>query len=325
MDKTLREFLKALYIWYKKNPMGFVNIESYVKGLKDNSVKSILEFGRMIKEKGFNIGRSFYEEDPKSINAAKKLIKSKKIILPKDIVVAKTETSPAKTVAIDKIPDNYVGFDIGEQTIEHFKKELKKAKTIVWNGPLGKTEISRFTKSTKEIAKIVGSVQHDSSDAVNAIEQGQREVENGVAVAQKAGEALQKIGQSAQNSSRVAAEIAVLVREQTTASTRVAESIQDVTNMINEITRATQEQEKNSSQLFIVVEKMQTLAAQVMRATQEQQQSTLHVTDFMEDVISLVNENTPIVKQLAQSANELAAQSDLLKKQVERFVLPERD
>lgn len=184
---------------------------------------------------------------------------------------------------------------------------------------------TRVGTSTKEIAKIVESVQRDSSDAVNALEQGQQEVEHGVAVAHKAGEALQKIGQSAKNSSNVAAEIAVLVREQTTASTGVAESIRDVTNMINEITRATQEQEKNSSQLFIVVEKMQTLAAQVMRATQEQQQSTLHVTDFMEDVISLVNENTPIVKQLAQSANELAAQSDLLKKQVERFVLPEHE
>lgn len=184
---------------------------------------------------------------------------------------------------------------------------------------------TRVGTSTKEIAKIVKSVQRDSSDAVNALEQGQREVESGVAVAHRAGEALQKIGHSAENSSRVAAEIAVLVREQTTSSTRIAESIQDVTNMINEITRATQEQEKNSSQLFTVIENMQTLAIQVMRATQEQQQSTLHVTEFMEDVISLVSENMPTVKQLAQSANELADQSDVLKKQVERFILPERD
>ncbi len=181
---------------------------------------------------------------------------------------------------------------------------------------------TRVGTSTKEIAKIVESVQHDSSDAVNALERGQSEVENGVADAYKAGEALQKIGQSAENSSDVAAEIAVLVREQTTASTRVAESIKDVTSMVNEITQATHEQEKNSSQLFGVVENMQILAAQVVRATQEQQQSTLHVTEFMEEVISLVNQNMPTVKQLAQSANELASQSDALKQQVEQFILP---
>jgi methyl-accepting chemotaxis protein len=182
---------------------------------------------------------------------------------------------------------------------------------------------NRVGTSTKEIAKIIKSVQHDSSNAVQALEQGQREVENGVADAYQAGEALKKIGQSAENSSGVAAEIAVLVREQTSASTQVAESLRDVTNMISEITRATQEQDKNSSQLFQVVENMQVLAAQVLRATQEQQRSTLHVTEFMEEVISLVGENTPTVTELAQLANELASQADVLEKQVERFILPE--
>jgi methyl-accepting chemotaxis protein len=182
---------------------------------------------------------------------------------------------------------------------------------------------NRVGTSTKEIAKIIKSVQHDSSNAVQALEQGQREVENGVADAYQAGEALKKIGQSAENSSGVAAEIAVLVREQTSASTQVAESLRDVTNMISEITMATQEQDRNSSQLFQVVENMQMLAAQVLRATQEQQRSTLHVTEFMEEVISLVGENTPTVTELAQSANDLASQADVLEKQVERFILPE--
>jgi len=181
---------------------------------------------------------------------------------------------------------------------------------------------TRVGTSTKEIAEIIKSVQRDSSDAVSAIGQGQREVESGVMVAREAGEALKKIGQSAENSSGVAAEIAVLVRQQTTTNSQVVESIQDVTNMVNEITRATQEQEKNSSQLFSMVENMQALAAQVMRATQEQQQSTLRVTEFMEEVIISVNENVPTVKELARSANELATQADVLKQQVERFILP---
>ncbi len=181
---------------------------------------------------------------------------------------------------------------------------------------------TRVGTSTKEIATIIKAVQSDSSDAVNTIEKGLQEVEHGVAVAHQAGEALNKIGQSARNSSEVATEMAVSVRQQTEAHTHITESIQDVTSMINEITRATQEQEKNSSQLFTVVENMQMLATQVLRAIQEQQQSTQQVTNFMGNVTNLVEKNTQTVQQLAQSASELATQANVLKQKVERFVIP---
>jgi methyl-accepting chemotaxis protein len=181
---------------------------------------------------------------------------------------------------------------------------------------------NRVAASTKEIAGIVASVQKESAEAVEALSHGQREVEGGVLVAREAGDALQKIARSAQNSSEVAAEIAVLVRQQTTASNKVAASIHDVADMIKEIRGATQEQEHNSTQLFQVVETMQEMASQVARAMGEQQQSTVHVTDFMEDVITLVDENMSTVKQLGQSAHELAAQADVLKSQVQRFILP---
>lgn len=180
----------------------------------------------------------------------------------------------------------------------------------------------RVGTSTNEIGSIIQRVQRDSADAASAIAREQQEVESGVVVAQQAGEALEKIRQSAQNSSKVAAENAVLIRQQTTASTRIADSISDVANMSSEITRATQEQEKNSSQLFNVVEKMQSLSLQVFRATQEQQQSTQHVTEFMEEVTGLVEQSMPTVKQLAQTADELTAQADNLKQHVERFMLP---
>ena len=69
---------------------------------------------------------------------------------------------------------------------------------------------------------------------------------------------------------------------------------------------------------------MQALASLVLRAMQEQQQNTQHVTNFMEEVISLVEENTPTVQQLALSSNALSSQAEILKNQIERFVLPER-
>ena len=183
----------------------------------------------------------------------------------------------------------------------------------------------RVGTSTNEIASIITRVQRDSVDAVNAIVQEQQEVHSGVVVAHQAGEALEKIRRSAQNSSKVAAEIAILIRQQTTANTRIADSMTDVANMSSEITRATHEQEKNSSQLFEVVENMQALSMQVFRATQEQQQSTQHVTEFMEEVIELVEQSMPTVKQLAQTADEFTAQAENLKQQVKRFMLPQEN
>ncbi|GAK59557.1 methyl-accepting protein RppA [Candidatus Vecturithrix granuli] len=178
---------------------------------------------------------------------------------------------------------------------------------------------TRVGASTKEIAAIIKAVQNDSFDAVNAIEHGRKEVEHGVTVTHQAGEALKKIGDSAENSSQVAAEMARSLHQQTQAHAHITGSIQDVTNMINEITQATQEQEKNSSQLLTMVEDMQNLAIHVLRAIQEQQLSTRQVTEFMTNVTSLVEKNTPTVQQLAQSANNLTIQADTLKHNVERF------
>lgn len=184
---------------------------------------------------------------------------------------------------------------------------------------------TRVGTSTKEISKIITGVQRDSADAAKAIQLGQQEVESGVTSAQQAAKALDEIAESAQNSSQVAAEIAVLVRQQTTASTAVADSVKDVANMSTEITQATQEQEKNSAQLLVTVENMQDLALQVLRAMQEQQQNTQHVTEFMEDVLTLVGQNIPTVKQLAETANTLTVQAHNLNHQVERFILLDKN
>jgi len=184
---------------------------------------------------------------------------------------------------------------------------------------------ARVSTSTQEIAGIVGAVQDDSSDAVSVIKEGQRKVENGVIVAHQAGDALEKIEQSAMNSSEMAAEIATSIHQQTTAHTDIARSIQNVARMINEITHATQQQEQNSSDLFSVVENMQHLGVQVLEATHDQQRSTNYVAESMELVLSLVSENSQTVQQLTESANKLALNADALRQQVKQFVLPSTD
>lgn len=113
------------------------------------------------KAMGLNIGKSILEDDKielakEVLNKAKSL--NKEFLLPLDVVIAdKFENSAnKKTIAFDKMTDDlndWMGMDIGEKTIELFKKEISNSNTIVWNGPMGVFEMDNFAKGTFDIAK----------------------------------------------------------------------------------------------------------------------------------------------------------------------------
>ena len=115
------------------------------------------------KAQGYNVGNSMCEED--KLDLARELMqkakdKGVKLMLPVDTRVGK-EFKPdteSKTVAWTEIPDDWEGFDIGEKTIEMFSEELKSAKTVVWNGPLGLFEFDQFAKGTNAIAKVLAEL-----------------------------------------------------------------------------------------------------------------------------------------------------------------------
>ena len=67
-----------------------------------------------------------------------------------------TESGIAK---INEIPDGWQGFDIGDETIKLYEDELAKAKTVVWNGPLGAFELDQFAVGTNSIAKFLGNLE----------------------------------------------------------------------------------------------------------------------------------------------------------------------
>lgn len=126
-----------------------------------DKVDEILIGGGMVftlfKAMGYNIGKSLVEED--RIEDAKNIIKKAeekniKLVLPVDVVVTDSiESNTYKTVDIDQIPDDLMGVDIGEKTIENMGKEISKAMTIIWNGPLGVFEYVNFANGTKKIAE----------------------------------------------------------------------------------------------------------------------------------------------------------------------------
>ena len=115
------------------------------------------------KAQGYEVGNSICEVDKidlalKAMEKAKQ--KGVKLLLPVDTKIGK-EFKPdteSKTVDWTEIPEGWEGFDIGEKTIEMFKEELKKAKTVIWNGPVGLFEFDQFAIGTNEIAKALSEL-----------------------------------------------------------------------------------------------------------------------------------------------------------------------
>lgn len=108
-----------------------------------------------LKAKGYDIGISILDEE--NIDFCKNILKEypDKIVLPSDVLTASeyANDTPCIERKIEGIQNNEMGLDIGNETIEEFKRILKTAKTVVWNGPLGVYEFSKYKKGTDEILK----------------------------------------------------------------------------------------------------------------------------------------------------------------------------
>jgi phosphoglycerate kinase len=91
--------------------------------------------------------------------------KGSKILLPIDLVVAIKEVSEkavSKLVRVENIPKDGTGVDLGKRSLVKFEKEIKKAKTVFWNGPVGVFEIEKYAKGTNRIAKILADMQGEA-------------------------------------------------------------------------------------------------------------------------------------------------------------------
>lgn len=113
---------------------------------------------------GYEVGNSLLEEY--DLEIVKKMLKEaeekdNKILLPVDLVITKevSEKAESKVFEIDNIPKDGIGVDLGERSLVKFEKEIKKAKTVFWNGPVGVFEIEKYAKGTNRIAKILADMQ----------------------------------------------------------------------------------------------------------------------------------------------------------------------
>lgn len=124
-----------------------------------------------LKSQGLPIGKSLVEVD--KLDLARKLIAEAKqrnfrLLLPSDHVLGlefKADTK-TQTTSVNATPDGWMGLDIGPDTIAKFGAELARAKTIVWNGPMGVFEMPAFAKGTLEIARAVAAATSNGATSI---------------------------------------------------------------------------------------------------------------------------------------------------------------
>jgi phosphoglycerate kinase len=127
-----------------------------------NKVDALLIGGGMaytfLKAQGQPVGKSLLEED--KLDLARQILqdakaKGMKFLLPVDHVVAHKIDAAAVTRTVNEIPADQIALDIGPQTVELFSAEISRARTIVWNGPMGVFEVEPFSHGTRRIAHAV--------------------------------------------------------------------------------------------------------------------------------------------------------------------------
>lgn len=124
-----------------------------------------------LKAQGLTIGKSLVEND--KIDLAKKILgdakaRNFKFLLPSDHVTAPEfkADAPATTGDVAATPAEQMGLDIGPKTSKAYAAEIAKAKTIVWNGPMGVFEMPAFAKGTLEIAKAVAAATDSGATSI---------------------------------------------------------------------------------------------------------------------------------------------------------------
>jgi phosphoglycerate kinase len=163
MDKELEYLDKAT-----KNParpciaiLGGAKVSDKIEVIENliKIVDHILIGGAMaytfLKARGEAVGKSLVEED--KVALAKELIvrAGAKLMLPRDHVIAPEIKQGAEQHVVSTIPDGMMGLDIGPATIEDYAAVIAKAKTIIWNGPMGVFEVPPFDRGTVALAKAV--------------------------------------------------------------------------------------------------------------------------------------------------------------------------
>jgi methyl-accepting chemotaxis protein len=205
----------------------------------------------------------------------------------------------------------------------------------------------RTGASTKEIAELISRVQEESRNAVQVMNQGVRNTEEGVQLGREAEGTLRKINESAQKSTQMVKAIARATVEQARGSKQVTQAIHRISETVQMISKASNEQAKGGEQIMNSAERMKAITAHVQRSSQEQAHGGKQITRSIENINEMVthlnraqkeqtkgseqvlkavetikgvsDHQTRSVKGLEEAIDSLQRQSEVLRAEIRRF------
>jgi phosphoglycerate kinase len=161
--------------------IGGVKISTKIKVIKnflertDDLILGGALANTVIKAKGFTIGKSIVEEE--MVDQVKKLeLTDTKLHIPVDVIasVDAQGQAPSRIAPVGYTKEKEMILDIGPDTCQLFKRVISRAKTVIWNGPMGLFEVDKFASGTKEIARAVAQTKSFSvvggGDTINLLE-----------------------------------------------------------------------------------------------------------------------------------------------------------
>lgn len=178
----------------------------------------------------------------------------------------------------------------------------------------------RTAASTKEIAQLIHTVQEESQRSVKTVNLGMKTVEEGVQLAERAGETLKKIYQSSQTTKMMSNEIAKATTEQVKGNRMITESIEKMVTMVEEISKATSEQSQGSEQIMRAAQKMRDISMQVKNAIQEQAKGSKHITNATENIRDMVNYINTATQTQQKSTEQVVKSIENIKKISQRTI-----
>lgn len=131
-----------------------------------------------LKAQGKEVGESLVEND--KLDVAREVLQKggNKLVLPVDVVIADRFAADAQrhTVSVDAVPAGWRVLDVGPQTVERFTEHLRRARTVVWNGPMGVFEVAPFAEGTFAVARVLADLSGATTiigggDSAAAVEQ----------------------------------------------------------------------------------------------------------------------------------------------------------
>ncbi|HEV7920820.1 MAG TPA: HAMP domain-containing methyl-accepting chemotaxis protein [Thermoanaerobaculia bacterium] len=165
----------------------------------------------------------------------------------------------------------------------------------------------RTASSTRDIANLIGNVQSEVGNALQAMTAGSRLVENGVALSHEAGKALNKILDSTAKASGMGKEIAAATREQAKGSETVTRAVDRLQEMVKQINSATTQQAQGSDHILKAVEQMREVTKYVRQAMVEQKSGSSMISNAAERMIDMIHEIFQVAANQAAESEKIVA------------------